>query len=169
VLHAALKDAVRLELVMRNVADVVKPETASSAEHTHAAQSWTAEEVSQFLEIARDDSLYVLFYLLLALGLRRGEVCGLRWSNVDLDKQLPRVAEARVCIDGKPQSSKPKTAKSRHVLKLPLEVVQVLRAYQVEQQACFTSLRLKRVKIGYLPTKMVKPFVQTMLTTLWKG
>jgi integrase len=146
VLHAALKDAVKLELVMRNVADVVKPETASSAENTHAAQSWTAEEVSQFLEVARDDSLYVLFYLLLALGLRRGEVCGLRWSNIDLDKQLLRVAEARVCIDGKPQSSKPKTAKSRRVLKLPLEVVEVLCAYRVEQQAMFHELKIETSK-----------------------
>jgi integrase len=135
VLHAALKDAVKLEVVIRNVADIVKPEMADGDDNAYAAKAWTAEEATAFLKVAREHSLYTLFYLMLALGLRRGEVCGLCWANINLERQILRVVKTRICVDGKPQTSAPKTKKSRRSLKLPLEVIEVLKAHQQEQQA----------------------------------
>jgi integrase len=117
------------------VADIVKPEMADGDDNAYAAKAWTAEEATAFLKVAREHSLYTLFYLMLALGLRRGEVCGLCWANINLERQILRVVKTRICVDGKPQTSAPKTKKSRRSLKLPLEVIEVLKAHQQEQQA----------------------------------
>ena len=124
----------RLELVMRNIADVVRPEVSAQDNTAHVAQAWTANEAAAFIAAARGDRLYALFYLLLSLGLRRGEVCGLRWENVDLEKPTLRVSEALVTVKGKPELTTPKTLKSRRVLRLPLDVVQVLREHRAAQE-----------------------------------
>jgi integrase len=49
---------------------------------------WTLAETLRFLDAARADPLYAAFMLALALGLRRGEIVGLRWGNVDLDNRV---------------------------------------------------------------------------------
>jgi integrase len=80
VLSAALTRAMREELVGRNVARLVElPEW-----HKTAVHPWSVEEARQFLDVARSHSLYPAFLLLLLCGLRRGEVLGLRWQDVDL-------------------------------------------------------------------------------------
>ena len=133
VLYGALEDATRLELVMRNVANLVRPEAPAQNNNAKASQSWTAGEAAQFLAAARGDRLYALFYLLLSMGLRRGEACGLRWANVDLERRVLRVEEALVCVAGKAQISTPKTHNSRRALRLPPEVVEVLRLHKAAQ------------------------------------
>ena len=69
----------REELVVRNVAHLAeqwerKPVTP-----------WTAAEARAFLDAAKSDPLYPAFMLLLLYGLRRGEVLGLRWRDVDTE------------------------------------------------------------------------------------
>ncbi len=135
VLFGALKDALKLELVMRNVADVVRPEVPSQDNTVKASQAWTANEVTAFIEAARGDRLFPLFYLLILLGLRRGEACGLRWSNVDLEKRTVKIQEALVIIQGKIETSTPKTKKSVRVLRIPDDVVTVLKQHRTEQNA----------------------------------
>lgn len=46
--------------------------------------TWTAEELGRFLSSVSDDRLYAAFVLLATTGMRRGEVLGLRWADVDL-------------------------------------------------------------------------------------
>ena len=46
---------------------------------------WTAEQTAAFLQHARGHDLYSLYLLVALLGLRRGEVTGLRWCDIDLD------------------------------------------------------------------------------------
>ncbi len=49
---------------------------------------WTAKYLATFLDRVGDDSLFAFWWLTALRGLRRGETCGLRWSQVDLDKGL---------------------------------------------------------------------------------
>ena len=143
VLSAALEEAVRLEVLHRNVADVVKPGVEPTDRNKKPAQAWTAEEASLFLDYAQAEGLYACFYLMLCLGLRRGEVLGLRWENVELEAGKLRIVETLVVARGKVIKSKPKTKKSRRMLTLPPDVVAVLAAHRERQLLEHAALGLK--------------------------
>ena len=80
-LHRALRDAVRLGYLVRNVADAVTPPRSASPE----MQVWTPEQLRTFLAHVRNDRLYALWLLIATTGMRRAELAGLRWVDVDLD------------------------------------------------------------------------------------
>jgi integrase len=90
VLQSALTAAVRDELVSRNVAALIKVPVPRA----HRAPVWTVEEARTFLESARaaNDPFYAAYVLMLVLGLRRGEILGLAWSEVDLEAREALVA-----------------------------------------------------------------------------
>ncbi len=78
--HKALHDAVRRGHVLANVADAVDPPAAvDSVERT----AWTRDEVRRFLEVAAGDRLHAVWRLAIATGLRRGELSGTTWDDVD--------------------------------------------------------------------------------------
>jgi site-specific recombinase XerC len=79
-LHTALKDAMRWGYVARNVADA----TDAPKVITPEMQVWSPAQLRAFLTYVRDDRLYAAWMLFATTGMRRGEVAGLRWSDVDL-------------------------------------------------------------------------------------
>jgi integrase len=80
VLHKALEDAVRLDVLPRNVCDRVRvPRKRSPAKRV-----FTSEQARHFLAAAQEDRLGTLYVLALTSGLRLGELLGLGWRNVDL-------------------------------------------------------------------------------------
>jgi integrase len=83
VLLSALSAAVREELVARNVAALVRVPVP----RPKRMNAWTVDQSRRFLESARteDDPLYAAYVLMLVLGLRRGELLGLAWEDVDLE------------------------------------------------------------------------------------
>jgi integrase len=143
VVYGALKEAMKLEMISRNIADFVKPEAKRSALNTKASTAWTAEEAATFLAFAKTDRFYPIFYLCLSLGLRRGEVLGLRWSNLDLNNGYMKVLEIITTVDGKTIEGKPKTEKSNRVLKLSGDVVALLDAHRQKQTLEHQALSLK--------------------------
>ena len=84
VLRSMLSEAMRDELVSRNVAGAGPGAGATSRKR----DIWTVDEARQFLESARtdDDPMYAGYVLLLILGLRRGELLGLAWEDLDLER-----------------------------------------------------------------------------------
>ena len=89
ILRTALTAACRDELIGRNVAMLVTPPRVISREST----PWSLDHTLTFLAAARTDPLYAAFVLAIALGMRRGEIVGLRWSQVDLDNRVLVVRE----------------------------------------------------------------------------
>ena len=79
VLRAALSRAMREELVVRNVAKLVELPTWERK----PIQPWTVEEAARFLATAQSHRWYPAYAMLLLYGMRRGEVLGLRWCDVD--------------------------------------------------------------------------------------
>ncbi|MFI0711677.1 tyrosine-type recombinase/integrase [Streptomyces inhibens] len=128
VLRTALTAATREELVTRNVASLVEAPKVVSRETT----PWSLDETLTFLEEARRDPLYAAFVLAIAMGLRRGEVLGLRWSDVDLDGRVIRISNQVQRIGGKLYQDTTKTGKIRPV-PLPLICVAALRWHRLRQ------------------------------------
>lgn len=89
-LHKALDDAWKLELVKRNVCDMVSPPRGQHKEFKplDAAQS------RKLLETAKGHPQETLFVLALATGMRRGELLGLKWQDIDFDKRVLYVRRA---------------------------------------------------------------------------
>ncbi len=124
VLSAALTAAMEEDFgLTRNVAKLVHVRAS-----TERGESWTAVEVLRFLAEARRRTVYYPAFLLLCLlGMRRAEVCGLRWENIDLDQrmiwveqQLQRTGAGTVDVDVK-------TATSKAPLPLPAQCIAPLR------------------------------------------
>jgi len=130
VIHKALDQAMRWELVPRNVADLVTPPRRSTPE----MRSLSPEEANRLLEAAGGERLEALYVLAVTCGLRLGEIQALRWHDLDLDAARLRVtATYQGTIDGKPVFAEPKTAKSRREVHLSALAVAALRRHRKAQ------------------------------------
>ena len=130
VLKKALKDGVRWGRVARNVAELVEPPRV----RREARRFLNASEARSFLEAARGDAFEGLYILAIGTGLRRGELLGLHWRDVDLSRGLLSVnwTQIRDERDGLSLDS-PKTEHSRRRLRLDADVVEALRAHHRRQ------------------------------------
>ena len=90
VLRSLLREAMREELVTRNVAGLVRVPVPRARKRQH----WSVDEARRFLESARstDDPMYAGYVLLLVLGLRGGELLGLAWDDLDLNAGKARIS-----------------------------------------------------------------------------
>ncbi|MFJ9628990.1 tyrosine-type recombinase/integrase [Streptomyces sp. NPDC101175] len=130
VLSAALTHAMRQEIIIRNVARLVElPEY-----RPEEAQYWTPAETVRFLEAAKTDPLYPAFVLLALYGLRRGEVLGIRWRDVDFELGALRIRQQVQRIDGKLQLAELKTNSSQRDEPLQAVAQNVLEAQLIEQR-----------------------------------
>ncbi|BBY95188.1 integrase [Mycobacterium gallinarum] len=123
-----LADAQRQGLVTRNVAEHVDPVAVGH----RSVDTYTEAEVRTLLASIADDRLRHAWELALC-GLRRGEIAGLRWSDVDLEAKTLSVANNRVDAGGKAVENDPKSAMSRRTLPLPDRLVVVLRSAKKRQ------------------------------------
>ena len=105
-LRAALEDAMREEMLDKNVAELVQASDAVKAERVPL----TVDEMRILLKATRDDRLYAMFVVLALLGMRRSEMLGLRWEDVDLARGTLQVRRGLHRIGGKLQLMATKTA-----------------------------------------------------------
>lgn len=131
VLRAALNGAVARRLIAYNPALHIE----LPAEHREPARVWTPDQVGRFLELVREDRLYALWHLVPMTGMRRGELVGLRWQDVDLDAAQARVAQQVVEVGRTWTVGPPKSRTGRRVLPLDRLTTDVLRAHLTLQTA----------------------------------
>ena len=126
VLHKALADAVRLELLDRNPVAATDP-PASVARKTTTV--WTVAQVRRFLDHVHEHRLSLAFQLLATTGMRRGELLGLRWGDVDWDLGAVSVVRSLGLVDGQLVVSPTKTTTSRRLVYLDTVTVEHLRSH----------------------------------------
>ena len=129
--HKALADAVRWQLLTRNVADQATPPRPQAKEPT----TWTADELRAFLGHVEGDRLYPAFLLAATTGLRRGEVLGLRWRDVDLAGGRLAVTQTLLQVRNEVAFGTPKTAKGRRSVALDTHTLNILRGHRRAQVA----------------------------------
>jgi integrase len=132
VLGKALGDAARKGLVQRNVVRLASPPSAMSA-RAPEMQVWTPEQVRAFLDFVATDSHGSMVRLAALTGLRRAELCGLRWQDVDLNAARLVVRKAITTVDHEPSAGDLKSTRSRRVIDLDAKTVTVLRAQRKQQ------------------------------------
>ena len=119
--------AVRQQLVLRNVCQLVDVPAKSKTEMQHL----TREQAQVFLASVAGDRLETLYVLVLATGARQGELLGLRWEDVDLEADRLAVRHTLSRIDG--TLGEPKTARGKRTVPLPPFVVASLREHRRHQ------------------------------------
>lgn len=132
ILRKSLKDAVRWSRVTRNVADLADP-PSPRATAPRVMRTWTATELKGFLAHASDERLYALYFLAGYTGMRRGEVLGLRWRDLDLDGGRASITQTLIAVAYRVSFSTPKTARGRRSVALDAETVRVLREHRRRQ------------------------------------
>ena len=128
-LRAGLQNAVRDELVTRNVAKLVQVPTPQY----EVGRGLSPDQARKLLDRAKDDRLSALYVVAVYLGLRRGELLGLQWENIDLDEETLQVVQTLQRVDGRLQLLPPKTRTSRRTIPMPAPVVDALRSHKVAQ------------------------------------
>jgi integrase len=136
-LRKALQDAVERGYLGRNVCDQANPPTQHDARGRRARdRSWTLDQVRMFLDKTAEDRLAPVWVLLATTGLRRAEVLGLRWSEVDLDRGRLRISQTitevrgRLIIQGDAKSDA-----AERSIGLDTRTIETLRRWKVTQAA----------------------------------
>jgi integrase len=131
-LHAALRWAVKLELLGRNVADHVSPPKADR----HEAHALSVAAAQRLLEGTRNDRCGPLWAFLLATGLRRGEVVALRWDDLDLEAATMVVRSSASFAFGEVREKPPKSGRARSgaLSALALDALRTQKARQAQHR-----------------------------------
>ncbi|MFD7320682.1 tyrosine-type recombinase/integrase [Streptomyces sp. NPDC059875] len=147
VLRTALTAACREELITRNVATLVEPPRAKTRE----LSPWSLDETLDFLAAARRDPLYAAFVLAIAMGLRRGELVGLRWADVDVENRVLYVRQQTQRRRGVLYDDDPK-GRRRRAVPLPAMCIAPLRWHRMRQERQRISAGEKWREGGYVFT-----------------
>lgn len=131
VLHRALRQAVRWQLLVRNPAEAVEPPKAVRTE----MRALDPAQAATLLAAAEGDRLYVPIMVTLASGLRRGELLGLRWADTDLEAGTIMVRQSAEETASGIGFKSPKTPRSLRMLPIGDSVVAALKRHRAQQDA----------------------------------
>jgi integrase len=151
-MRAVFKEAVRDQLIYANPAEAIRPIKAKRGEGPRVGVALDFGEAARFYDVgealyaAGACRLWTALYLGMTLGLRRGEVMGLRWSDVDFDKGVVRVRQNLIVSENKLQINHfLKTEAGERDIPLPPSVIRMLQRHHKdmlhEAQARFETLK----------------------------
>lgn len=130
ILHTALHTAVRQRLLTRNpAADVILPKVERGLQR----ETWTIEQARRFLAVAGQDAYEPFWTLALLSGLRRAELLGLRWRDIDWEAGTATIRTTMPLAGSTRVEKKPKNRTSRRPVPLSAAVIVLLKAHRTQQ------------------------------------
>ena len=131
-LNKAMADAQRKGIVIRNVVSLADAPSLKNRQEGNI-KAWDVDQLRTFLDAVRDHRLHPAFHLSSHTGMRRGEVLGLRWCDLDLDAKRLSVRQALVSIAYDVEISDVKTGTGRRTIDLDPVTVDVLKAWRIQR------------------------------------
>lgn len=129
-MHEAFGDAAKWGMVTRNVVALVDAPAAPRRE----MQALSEDQVRDLFTAAAGDRLEALYVLAVTCGMREGELFGLRWKDLDLEKRMLQVRQTVSWATNTPTFGEPKTAKSRRRIELTQLAIAALVAHRKAQK-----------------------------------
>lgn len=135
VLSKTLGAAERWGLIKKNAASLVAPPKTSERK----MNVWTVDEVQQFLKASKNRKFYIAYVLAVYTGMRRGEILGLKWEDLDLDQGIIHVQRTLYKSNKKIIFQEPKTRGSKRSIVISPYVIDELKKHRARQN----EMRLK--------------------------
>lgn len=173
IINRVFKYAVHLDIIQTNPVDrIIRPKQQKSRKEKIAL---TKEELNQFLTLAKKDArpvLYTAWHTLAYTGLRRGELLGLEWSDIDFENKTMAVNKTLVTVNGSLYTQSPKTKRSTRTISLDDATIQVLKNWRLEQKKQFfkngvksTNIVITNIKGSYLDFAYFRDELKKFLST----
>lgn len=162
ILRSIFADAIDEGLILRNPASRVE----AVGREARTRDPLRSVDIRKLRGHLTNDRLYAC-WLLTLYGLRRSEVLGLRWSDIDFANGTLKIERGRVEIDGKLWTEgPPKTRRGKRTLSLPSDVLTALRKLRRSQLEAFGA---EQVRTGYLAvTETGEPMRHERWSDLWR-
>ncbi|MCI1966689.1 MAG: site-specific integrase [Oscillospiraceae bacterium] len=129
-LHLTLGIAVKQEQILQNPVERVEPPQKQRKE----AKFYDLENLKKLYEVVKNTDLEVTVKLGGGLGLRREEICGLRWKNIDLENKKVRICEARTLAGTEIVDKDTKNRTSNRTLGIPADIIELLLKEKARQE-----------------------------------
>ncbi|MTI70058.1 MAG: site-specific integrase [Firmicutes bacterium] len=162
IMSRAFKYALRMQYIGKNPASYIE----LPKHKKYKPLVYNQEELVKLLNASKDTLMETPIVLAIALGLRRGEVLGLRWENVDFKNKSVYICEIKVKVKGGEIIKEPKTEKSTRVLPLPSEITKYLYNLKQIQKENKKVFKEKFIDTDYVCTwPDGKPITLNYITT----
>lgn len=129
IIHKALEQGVKWQLVIRNVADAVEPPKPKK----YKANFLDEQEINILIQKSKNTNLYIPILIAICTGMRRGEVLGLTWNNVDLEKNSIMISQTLYSTSKGLVFSTPKTDSSVRKIAIPQALSKELKKHKTRQ------------------------------------
>lgn len=129
-LREALQHAFKMQLIERNPADFV---TIPKVKKYHA-EVYDEQEVVGLLQKAKGSILEVPICLAVGVGLRRGEILGLKWQSIDFDNKRLKVESNLIYAEKELIFHEPKTESGLRTVSIPDEIIEILKKHRIKQK-----------------------------------
>lgn len=155
ILCRVLNYAVKLEIIEKNPSLNVAPPKIDES----IADVLTITEAKRFLDVVKGTDMEVPVHLAITLGLRRGEVLGLKWEDINFENKTLTINRVLARVKGKVFIKKPKTKKSRRTLIIPDGLIIILKKHRKKQLKLKTQQGVLYKDNGFICCKATGQFI----------
>jgi integrase len=167
VVKAVLNEAYRLREINENPCDFVKNPPALR-ESKEPFEVYDKCEVKTIISKLEGTNIEIPILLMLTMGLRAGEVCGLRWKDIDFKNNTITINQSLIYIKNKIEFKSPKTKGSIRTISAPVELMNKLKKWKIQHNKYRIEGVLEYEDIVCLNQKL-NPFIPSALRERWKG
>ncbi|MED1201988.1 site-specific integrase [Heyndrickxia acidicola] len=152
-IHAILKTASQTAVDWKYIKNDFMSNVKAPRRKKNEVETWSIEECIKFLKRMKEqqDHIFILYYLAIYTGMRRGELLGLKWGAIDFDKRRIHITHSLYYIAGQGLVLQdPKTASGKRNISITDDVIAELQAYKVKKQEQLLKVGLKLNKDHFI-------------------